>query len=73
MHMFQDGGYYLGGMHGLWWIFWVVLVVLLVFFAWGRPGATQQAFHETPLQVLQRRLAHGDVSPEEFEKRKALL
>ncbi len=37
----------------------------------GRNAAV--SYHETPLQVLQRRLAHGDVSPEEFEKRKALL
>ena len=73
MHMFYDGGYYMGGMHGLWWIFWVVLIGLLVYFVWGRPGAQRRAPRETPLDLLKRRLAGGEVSPEEYEKRKALL
>ena len=29
--MFNDGGYFMAGMHGLWWIFWVVMIGLLVF------------------------------------------
>ena len=36
MHMFYDGGYYMGGMHGLWWLFWVVLIGVIVFYGWGR-------------------------------------
>ena len=72
MHMFYNGGYYMGGMHGLWWIFWVVLIVVLVFFGWGRGGEGRRP-RETPLEVLQRRLANGEVSPEDYEKRKALL
>ncbi|MEO8125381.1 MAG: SHOCT domain-containing protein [Burkholderiales bacterium] len=73
MHMFYDGGYYMGGMHGLWWIFWVVLIVVLVYFGWGRPGEGRRQPRDTPLEVLQRRLASGEVSTEEYEKRKALL
>ena len=73
MHMFYDGGYYMGGMHGLWWIFWVVLIVVLVFFGWGRRGDGRRRPSETPLEILQRRLAGGEVSPEDYEKRKALL
>ncbi len=73
MHMFYDGGYYMGGMHGLWWIFWVVLIGLLVYFVWGRPGAQRRAPRETPLDLLKRRLAGGEISPDEYEKRKALL
>ena len=30
--MFNGGGFYMGGMHGLWWIFWVLLVGVLLFF-----------------------------------------
>ncbi len=73
MHMFYDGGYAMGGMHGLWWIFWVVLIGVLVFYGWGRRGGIRGRPRETPLDVLQRRLASGAVSPEEYEKRKALL
>ena len=71
--MFYDGGFYMGGMHGLWWIFWVVLIGVLVFYAWGRPGEQRRIPRETPQQVLQGRLANGEITPDEYEKRKALL
>ncbi len=71
--MFYDGGFYMGGMHGLWWIFWVVLIGVLVYYTWGRPGEQRRRLRETPQQVLQRRLANGEITPDEYEKRKALL
>ncbi len=71
--MFYDGGFYMGGMHGLWWIFWVVLIVALVFFGWGRPSEQRRRPRETSQEVLQRRLANGEITPDEYEKRKALL
>ena len=71
--MFYDGGYFMGGMHGLWWIFWVVLIGVLVFYGWGRPSEQRRRSRETPHQALQRRLANGEVTAEEYEKRKALL
>jgi len=73
MHMFYDGGYFMGGMHGLWWIFWVVLIGLLVFYGWGRPSEHRRRSLETPHQALQRRLANGEVTADDYEKRKALL
>jgi len=71
--MFYDRGYFMGGMHGLWWIFWVVLIGAIVFAGWGRQGGQRGRPRETPHEVLQRRLASGEISPEEYEKRKALL
>ena len=73
MHMFYDGGYYMGGVHGLWWLFWVVLIGMLVFYGWRRPGGQRRRPSETPIEVLQRRLANGDITPDEYEKRRALL
>ena len=73
MHMFSHGGYYMGGMHGLWWIFWVVLIGVIVFYGWGRSGEKRPHSRETPYEVLQRRLADGQITPDEYEKRKALL
>ena len=70
--MFYDGGYFMGGMHGLWWIFWVLLVGVLVFYLWGGRGERRRP-RETPHEVLRRRLANGEIAPEEYEKRKALL
>jgi len=73
MHMFYDGGYFMGGMHWFWWIFWVVLIGVIVFYGWGRPNEQRRRPRETPHEVLQQRLASGEIAPEEYEKRKVLL
>jgi len=73
MHMFYDGGHFMGGMHWFWCIFWLVLVGAIVFYGWGRPNGPRRQPRETPQQVLQRRLSSGEIAPEEYEKRKGLL
>ena len=70
--MFYDGGYFMGGMHWIWWIFWLVLVGAIVFYGWGRSNQRHRA-RETPNAVLKRRLANGEISAEEYEQRKLLL
>jgi len=37
------------------------------------PGAATTAATETPLQILDRRLAEGDITPEDYQARSALL
>lgn len=69
--MFYDGGFGMGGMHAAGWIFWALVIAALVFLAWARPG--QRGRRESPHEVLQRRLASGEITPDEYEKRKALL
>lgn len=75
--MFYDGGGFMWGMHFLWWIFWIVIVAAFAWAVWGRPGGSRResdaASPETPHELLQRRLAVGECTPEEYEKRKALL
>ena len=71
--MFYDGSYAMGGMHGLWWFFWLVLIGVLVFYGWGSPSEKRRRPRESPLDVLQRRLASGEIAPEQYEQRKALL
>ena len=71
--MFHDVDFFMGGMHFLWWIFWIVLIGGLVYAAWGRPAASRRRAPETPHEALQRRLAQGEITAEEHEKRKVLL
>ena len=71
--MFYDAGYFMGGMHWFWWIFWLVLLGVIVFYGWGRQSEQRRRPRETPHEVLQRRLASGEIAPEEYEKRKGLL
>lgn len=68
--MFCDGAFYMGDMHGLWWIFWIVLIGVLLFSMRNRNG---QRRRESPHEVLRRRLANGEIDAEEYERRKALL
>lgn len=72
--MFYDGGgYFMGGMHWVWWIFWIALVGVIVFYGWGRPSEQRRRPRETPHEVLRRRLASGEITPDQYEERKALL
>ncbi|WP_413861436.1 SHOCT domain-containing protein [Candidatus Aalborgicola defluviihabitans] len=73
MHMFYDGNFAMGGMHGLWWIFWILLIGVLFVTNWGRSEGEGRRPRETPLEILQRRLANGEITSEEYEKRKTLL
>ena len=77
--MFYDGSGFMGGMHFLWWIFWIAIVAALAWALWGRRERGAEDIdrpaerRETPLELLQRRLASGECTPEEYERRKALL
>ena len=82
--MFYDGGY-MGGMHGWWWLFWLLVVVAVLFYVWQRPqsqrepqgAGAQAALHSVPQdkphEVLRRRLASGEITPQQYEERKTLL
>lgn len=71
--MYFVDGFYMGGMHGLWWIFWIALIGALGYAAWGRPSERRHGSRETPHEVLRRRLASGEIDAQEYEQRKALL
>jgi putative membrane protein len=68
--MYFGNGFYMDGMHGLWWL---VLIGALVYAAWGRPSARRRGSRETPHEVLRRRLASGEIEAQEYEQRRALL
>lgn len=71
--MFFDYGYAMMGMHVVWWIFWIVVLAVLLFATRGRWGGRDGGVPETPREVLQRRLAAGEITPDEYEQRMALL
>ncbi len=64
------GGWSLWGMHVFWWLFWIVVIVVL--FSPITPVSRGRR-RETPLEVLQRRYAAGEISSEDYEERKAKL
>ena len=62
------------GMHYFWWMFWILLIVILVAVLLRRQsGAGSGPARQTPLDILERRYAAGEISTEEFEERRAML
>jgi len=71
--MFFDHGYYMGGMHTLWWILWLVLLIVLVYAVSSPDRRRRRQGKPVRIPILQRRLASGEITPEAYEKAKALL
>jgi len=64
--------YYVWGMHGYWWIFWIL--IWICFFSFMMPvRRTTYRQLQSPLQVLQRRYAAGEITSEEYEERRTKL
>jgi len=59
-------------MHFIWWLFWVVLIATAFTTVTPVPK-NQLRSGERALDILRRRYAAGQVSAEEYERRKAVL
>ncbi|CAM3782791.1 SHOCT domain-containing protein [Flavobacterium gelidilacus] len=64
-----DGNY--GGMHLIWWIIWMIFIIWIFATPWNIPG--QRAKKDSPLDILKKRFAKGEISKEEYEESKKLL
>lgn len=71
-----DSGFFFG-LHSFWWIFWVIVIAVVVFALLRTSGsaapAPRETLRETPREVLRRRYAAGELTTQEYEKRKAVL
>jgi putative membrane protein len=68
MHLVNGGWFW--GMHLFWWLFWFLIIAS--FFSLLTPVPRNKA-RETPLQILKRRYAAGEISTEEYEERRQRL
>ena len=66
------GDWWFLGMHAFWWLFWLLIIIafVLLFTPVPKQQVRQRA---SPLDVLQRRYAAGEISTEEYEQRRAVL
>ncbi|KIA86047.1 membrane protein [Kaistella jeonii] len=69
MHMYD--GYNFGGMHLLWWIVWMVFIIWIFFTPWYIPG--NRGRKDSPLDILKRRFASGEITKEQYLEHKKLL
>ena len=59
MLAFYDG-FYFWGMDLIWWIVWIIFILLII-------------RKKSPLAVLEMRFASGEMTEEEYKKRKGIL
>lgn len=71
LHNYGDVGFF--GMHMFWWIFWFVLVFGGFSFFDPIPRSRSRNHKSSPLEILQKRYANGELSDDEYEKRKSKL
>ncbi|MNE35167.1 hypothetical protein D3C87_2102570 [compost metagenome] len=64
-------GYHYWGMHLLWWLFWIIIIIWIFVTPYDIPG--QRRKEESPLDILKKRFAEGEITKEEFEEKKKIL
>ena len=70
--MHDGGGWWVVMMAGML-LFWALIAALIVWVVRSRDTLGNGSRGDDPLRVLERRLAHGDISVEEYERRRALI
>lgn len=69
--MFHNGDFSIWGMHMLWWVIWLIFIIWIFATPWKIPGDKRRK--DTPLEILQKRFALGELNKEEYEDRKKTL
>ena len=62
---------YYGGMNLLWWAIWVIMLIWIFATPYNIPGKRVQK--DSPLDILKKRLASGQIGREEYNENKKLL
>ena len=64
-------GYHFGGMHIIWWFLWMIFIFWIFATPYDIPG--QRKKKNSPLDILQKRFAAGQITKEDYQEHKALL
>jgi len=63
--------YHFWGMHLVWWFVWGILIFWIFATPYNIPG--QRTKKDSPLDILKKRFASGQINKEEFLEKKKLL
>ena len=61
----------LGGMNFIWWFIWIMLFLWIFAIPFNIPG--QRFKKDSPLDVLQKQFASGQITKDEYQERKKML
>jgi putative membrane protein len=67
--MFYENNYW--GMNFIWWIIWIGLLVWIFAIPYDIPF--QRNSKNSPLDILLKRFAAGEISKEEYDEKKAII
>ncbi|MBK5272072.1 MAG: SHOCT domain-containing protein [Bacteroidia bacterium] len=59
------------GMHYIWWIIWFIVIIWIFATPYDIPG--QRRKKDTPIDILKKRFARGEITKEEYEEKKEFL
>ena len=62
---------YYWGMHLMWWVVWLILLFWIFALPYDIPYQRQKK--DSPLDVLQRRFASGEITNEEYQEKKEII
>ena len=69
--MYMYDGYHFGGMHLIWWFIWMVFIFWIFATPYDIPG--QRKKKDSPLDILRKRFASGQITKEQYYEHKAIL
>jgi putative membrane protein len=69
--MYMYDGYHFGGMHLVWWFIWMIFIFWIFATPFDIPG--QRKKKGSPLDILQKRFASGQITKEEYHEQKKIL
>jgi putative membrane protein len=67
--MFYNNYYW--GMHFGWWLIWVIMLFWIFATPYDIPG--QRRKRDTPLEILQKRFAAGQITNDEYQEKRKIL
>ena len=71
--MMGTEGHFFGG--ALMWFFWILIIagIFFIFQSMAKGNSGGSADHETPMEILKKRYARGEIDEEEYERRRKEL
>jgi putative membrane protein len=67
--MFYSSNFW--GMNFIWWFLWIIILFWIFATPYNIPG--QRIKKDSPLDILQKRFASGQITNEEYQEKKKIL
>ncbi len=67
--MYYNGSF--GGMNFIWWFIWMIMIFWIFATPYDIPG--QRRRKDSPLDILQKRFASGEITTEQYQEMKKAI